>query len=227
MRVSAYDPDDSLAERWRALGADVDFVSQDEDAPHHRGRGRIRRSRLQPRLVRHLGFEDELRRALSDIRALAAAGGTVLVAVCNPFYFSEERTEGHERERLAGKSYDSAFAYRERDRSGGEWREEVHRPLGIYRKAFAEAGLRTREIIELPTSDTANLRPASDYLIFRLEPAAKPAARVSLLIKTCYMEWKIAKRLIRHQVERLEMSYGVRRKGGCRGHFRGPVSPPV
>ena len=221
LRVSAFDPDESLAERWRSLGAVVDFVSQDETRRIIADGGAYD-AVICSRVLCDIADSDELRRALSDIRALAADGGTVLAAVCNPFYFSEERTEGHERERLDGKPYDSAFAYRERDPSGGEWREEVHRPLGIYRKAFAEAGLNTREIIELPTSDTANLRPASDYLIFRLEPAAKPAARVSLLIKTCYMEWKIAERLIRHQVERLEMSTPFVEKVVVVDTFEGP-----
>ena len=195
-------PRRTMALAWRGRR----FRIPRRDAPHHQRTGAHTTPSSAAASCATSADADELRRALSDIRALAADGGTVLIAVCNPFYFSEERTEGHERERLDGKPYDSAFAYRERDPSGGEWREEVHRPLGIYRKAFAEAGLKTREIIELPTSDTANLRPASDYLIFRLEPAAKPAARVSLLIKTCYMEWKIAERLIRHQVERLERS---------------------
>ena len=221
LRVSAYDPDESLAERWRSLGADVVFVSQD-GTRRIIADGGAYDAVICSRVLCDISDSDELRRALRDIRALAADGGTVLIAVCNPFYFSEERTEGHERERLDGKSYDSVFAYRERDPSGGEWREEVHRPLGIYRKAFAEAGLKTREIIELPTSDTANLRPASDYLIFRLEPAAKPAARVSLLIKTCYMEWKIAERLIRHQVERLEESSAFVEKVIVVDTFDGP-----
>ena len=60
------------------------------------------------------------------------------------------------------------------------------------------------EVLEFEGTDTRLLRPASDHLVFRLSPSPERVPRVSLLIKTCLMEWRIIERLVRHQVGQLE-----------------------
>ena len=146
----------------------------------------------------------ELDTALSNIRRLVSEDGEVLVAVCNPLHLETERTEMNSKHIPEGKSYEDTFAYTKSVSSSGNLREEVHRSLSTYRRHFSRAGLRIREVLELDGIDTEELLPASDHIVFRLAPAPADAPRVSLLIKTCLMEWRIIERLIRHQVRQLE-----------------------
>ena len=67
-------------------------------------------------------------------------------------------------------------------------------------------------VLELEGTDTRSLRPGSDHLVFRLSPSPEHAPRVSLLIKTCLMEWRIIERLVRHQVGQLEGPVGFAEK---------------
>ena len=146
---------------------------------------------------------EEFDSVLTNLRSLVSEQGKVLVAVCNPFYYSTERTEGHERSISAPRRYDSIFTYPERDPSSTRWRKEVHRSLEFYRSAFLKAGFAIEEVSELETSDILNMTPASDYLIFQLKPVNRPP-NVSLIIKTCYMEWRTIERQIRHLTRQLE-----------------------
>ena len=75
------------------------------------------------------------------------------------------------------------------------------------RRAFTNAGLRVDDVLELDGADTRSLRPASDHLVFRLKRVAA-GPRVSLMIKTCLMEWQMIERLVRHQVGQLEGPVG-------------------
>ena len=81
-------------------------------------------------------------------------------------------------------------------------------------------------VLELEGTDTRSLRPASDHVVFRLSPAPEPAPRVSLLIKTCLMEWRIIERLVRHQVGQLEGPVGFAEKIIVVDPSEGPFSRP-
>ena len=142
----------------------------------------------------------ELDEVLRDLRQLVADSGTVIVAVCNPFDLAAVSTELAVKELPATYEYEGTFSYAKTVASTGNRRTEVHRSLAEYRRAFMKAGLRVDGVLELEDTDTRSLRPASDHLAFRLSPSPEPAPRVSLLIKTCLMEWKIIERLVRHQV---------------------------
>ena len=84
-------------------------------------------------------------------------------------------------------------------------RKEVHRSYSTYyERAFARAGFNVDRVTELEGTDVRNLLPASDHLVFRLTPLTVPVARVSLLIKTCHMEWRTIERQVRHLVGQLE-----------------------
>ena len=82
--------------------------------------------------------------------------------------------------------------------------QEVHRNLSEYKRSFSKAGFTVDGIRELEGTDTRSLRPASEHLAFILSPLPKSRPGVSLLIKTCLMEWKIIERLVRHQVNQLD-----------------------
>ena len=80
----------------------------------------------------------------------------------------------------------------------------MHRSLSTYRRAFINAGFHVDGTFELEGTDTGALLPSSDHLVFRLKPAPMDGPRVSLLVKTCVMEWRTIERQVRHLVEQLE-----------------------
>ena len=141
---------------------------------------------------------------LTDLRRLVSGSGTALVAVCNPFHLSTESTELWQRHLPAGFEYEDTFVYDKTVASSGNARREVHRSLSSYRRAFINAGFHVDAAVELDGTDTEALLPSSDHLVFRLKPAPKDRPQVSLLIKTCVMEWRTIERQVRHLVEQLE-----------------------
>ena len=72
--------------------------------------------------------------------------------------------------------------------------------------------------------DTKSLLPASEHLVFRLAPVPTCGPRVSLLIKTCVMEWRTIERLVRHQVGQLETPVRFMEKVVVVDTFEGPFA---
>ena len=160
------------------------------------------------RVLCTIGDPSEFDEVMRDLRQLVAESGTVIVAVCNPFYLEAISTELATKELPATYEHKDIFSYTKTVASTGNRRPEVHRSLAEYRRTFKKAGLKVNEVLELEGTDTRLLRPASDHLVFRLSPSPEPVPRVSLLIKTCLMEWKIIEHLVRHQVGQLEWPAG-------------------
>ena len=148
-----------------------------------------------------IGDCSEVEDILCDMGRLAVASGDVFVAVCNPFYLGVS-TELAEKHLPAGFGYGDTFRYTKTLAINGNRRLEVHRSYVAYRHVFAKAGLAVREVREFDGVDTTAILPASDHLIFRLAPLAPSG--VSLLIKTCFAEWRLIERLVRHMVRQLE-----------------------
>ena len=174
MEVTGYDPDPEASARWNPADGKTEFLG----AP--RLDGLLQREHafdavVVSRVLCTLEDSEELRRVLQNLRRLASLAGTVLVAVCNPFGYCLERTEGHQRRLPPKAEYDNVFTYRERDPASEHWLNEVHRPLEVYRREFLNAGLLVERMVEVSGSDTLNLRPASDYMVFRLKPAPRSA----------------------------------------------------
>lgn len=86
------------------------------------------------------------------------------------------------------------------------------------------AGLRIEEILELDGADTLNLRPASDHLVFRRGPMPDSSPGVTLLIKTCLMEWRAIERPAHHQIRQLEGPVPFVEKVIVADPFGGPFS---
>ncbi|MXZ90079.1 MAG: glycosyltransferase [Chloroflexi bacterium] len=156
------------------------------------------------RVMCTIADDAEFRRVLEDLRRLVAESGKVLISVCNPLHLSTDATELWTRHLPPHSRYENTFVYEKTVVSSGQLRSEVHRSVARYRSAFAAAGFRIDEVVELDGTDTGNLLPASDHLVFRLVPQPVPKYKVSLLIKTCLMEWRIIERLVRHLVRQLE-----------------------
>ena len=131
------------------------------------------------------------------------------MTVCNPLHLHTQCTELGTKHIPEGKNYEDTFVYTKSISPSDNLRVEVHRSLSTYQRAFSGAGFRVKEILEFDGADTENLLPASDHLVFRLAPMPSNTPQVSLLIKTCLMEWRIIERLVRHQVRQLEEPLGI------------------
>ena len=142
------------------------------------------------RVLCTIADDSEFEEALTDLRRLVSDTGTALVAVCNPFHLSVESTELSEKHIPSGCGYEDTFVYDKTVTASGSTRSEVHRSYSVYWQAFAKAGLLIEEVTEFDGADTKALLPSSDHLVFRLTPAPVDGPRVSLLIKTCAMEWR-------------------------------------
>ena len=156
------------------------------------------------RVLCTIADNSELDTVLRDLRRLVTDSGTILVAVCNPFYLTTASTELAKKHLPEDFRYGDTFPYDKTLAINGNQRTEVHRSYAAYRQAFAKAGLFIQEVQEFDGADTLSMLPASDHLVFRLSPAPIGMPRISLLIKTCLMEWRVIERLVRHQVGQLE-----------------------
>ena len=141
---------------------------------------------------------------LVDLRRLISNSGTALVAVCNPFHLSTESTELWQKHLPAEFEYKDTFVYDKTVLGSGNTRREVHRSHSTYLRAFINAGFHVDTVIELDGTDTGALLPSSEHLVFQLTPAPMDGPRISLLIKTCVMEWRTIERQVRHLVDQLE-----------------------
>ena len=203
VKVKAYDPDTAIVEKCRGYGSSVEYGSSELLGDLVASPSRFD-AVVCSRVLCTVANPSEFDEVLRDLRQLVADSGTVIVAVCNPFHLEAVSTELAVKELPATYQYKDTFSYAKTVASTGNRRTEVHRSLTEYRRAFMKAGLSVDGVLELEGTDTRSLRPASGHLVFRLSPSPEPAPRVSLLIKTCLMEWKIIERLVRHQVAQLE-----------------------
>ncbi len=202
-KVTGYDPDETNIARCLEYDSRVEYG------------GRDLLDRLLAESARYdvvacgrvlctIGDDAELEVILRNLRRLVADSGAAFVSVCNPFYLHTPSTELAEKHLPAEAGYEDTFSYAKTVSVNGNRRTEVHRSYGAYRRAFRKAGFRVEQSHELDGTDTGSLLPASDHLVFRLRPLPANDLRVSLLIKTCFMEWPVIERLVRHQVEQLE-----------------------
>ena len=203
VKVTAYDPDSAMIERCRRYGSSVEYGSSELLGDLVASPSRFD-AVVCSRVLCTVANPSEFDEVLRDLCQLVWDSGTVIVAVCNPFHLAAASTELAVKELPATYEYKDTFSYAKTVASTGNRRTEVHRSLAEYRRAFMKAGLKVDGVLELKGTDTRSLRPASDHLLFILSPSPEPALSVSLLIKTCLMEWKIIERLVRHQVAQLE-----------------------
>ena len=161
---------------------------------------------------------------LADLRRLVSDSGTVLVAVCNPFHLSTESTELYQKHLPVGFECSDTFVYDKTVLANGNVRREVHRSYSTYRRAFAKARFHVESVTEFDGTDTGALLPSSDHLVFRLVPAPMDGSQVSLLIKTCVMEWRTIERQVRHLVEQLETPMRFSEKVMVVDTYEGPFA---
>lgn len=150
--------------------------------------------------------DSEFDAVLRDLRRLVSDLGVVFVAVCNPFYLDATHTELATKHLPKDFEYKDTFAYHKTFRVNGSRRVEVHRSYASYADAFARAGLSVQRAWDFDGTDVSSILPASEHLVFQLNPVTYDKHKISLLIKTCVTEWRIIERLVRHQVKQLEVN---------------------
>ena len=203
MDVTGYDPDDACIAGCLEYDSEVDYGGRDLLSRLLAGTARFD-AVVCGRVLCSIVDETELAGVLRDLRRLVADSGTAFVSVCNPFHLHTSSTELGEKHLPGEATYEGKFSYAKTADVNGNRRTEVHRSWSTYRTAFAKAGFRIEESREFDGTDTMALLPASDHLVFRLRPLSADDLKVSLLIKTCFMEGPVIERLVRHQVGRLE-----------------------
>ena len=204
IRTVQYDPDPSSIEkcRGRVEGAECGGA----ELLKRLVSGSVRFDTVVcSRVLCTIASDSEFGAVLRDLRRLVSDTGTVFVAVCNPFHLGTASTELSERLPPKDCRYKDTFPYHKIPTGSGNRRIDVHRSYATYVRAFAGAGLDVREALEFGLTDTRRILPAAEHLIFRLSPAPAPSGpSVSLLIKTCLMEWRTVERLVRHHVGQLQ-----------------------
>ena len=203
IRGVGYDPDPDLAHRRPESTSGVVYGGRDLLGSLLAEHARFD-TVVCGRVLCTIADDPEFLAVLGDLRRLVSESGTVLVAVCNPFHLATQSTELWERHLPEGYGYEDTFVHEKTVAINGNCRKEVHRSYATYERAFARAGFGVDEVIELEGADVRNLLPASDHLVFRLTPLPVPVPGVSLLIKTCHMEWRTIERQVRHLVGQLE-----------------------
>ena len=201
--VTAYDPDSTVIERCQSYGSSVEYGDGkllDSLLENSSRFDAVVCSRVLCTISDPVEFEDILR----ELRRLVSDSGEVIIAVCNPFHLPVTSTELAVKQLPICYDYEDTFSYTKAVASTGNKRTEVHRSFNSYTHAFREAGFAIDDVKELEGTDTRSLRPSSDHLVFQLSPIPEHVPSVSLLIKTCLMEWRIIERLVRHQVRQLE-----------------------
>ena len=176
------------------------------------------------RVLCTIADNSEFREVLADLRRLVTESGTVSVAVCNPFHLSAVATELSEKNLPDGCRYGDTFVYDKTVIANGNKRSEVHRSYSTYQRAFINAGFLVDGVSEFDDTDTRALLPSSDHLVFRLTPAPANGPRVSLLIKTCAMEWRTIERTVMHMVKQLETPARFTEKVVVVDTFKGPFA---
>ena len=176
------------------------------------------------RVLCTIADDSEFKEVLADLRRLVTESGTVSVAVCNPFHLSAVATELWQKHLPVGFEYKDTFVYDKTVSASGSVRREVHRSYSTYQRAFINAGFFVDGISEFDGTDTTALLPSSDHLVFRLTPAPPDGPRVSLLIKTCLMEWRTIERMVRHLIKQLETPVRFIEKIVVVDTFEGPFA---
>jgi SAM-dependent methyltransferase len=140
---------------------------------------------------------------LTDLRRLVRDDGRVIVAVCNPAFTLGGDTPLQHRILSPDACIERVFVWEKIHAATGARRRDVHRPIARLRRDFLRAGLAVESVRETETVDLERFEPASDFIVFRLRPLPDPAP-VTLMIKTCAMEWRTIEAQVKHLVGQLE-----------------------
>ncbi len=195
--LAVFDPDDTLRARWQ----------KEIPAATFHDRSSMEAATVQRfdvvicALVLCTVDDDEARHVLSDLRRLAHNNGRVIVAVCDSTSIHVHQTTMQTRLNTDEIAYGSTMPYEKRVATS--CRREVHRPLDVYRRLFARAGLRVDDTEFVTGIDVERFEEVGEFILFELSPLPTLRDRTSLLIKVCAMEADTVQHQVRHLVRAL------------------------
>jgi glycosyltransferase involved in cell wall biosynthesis/peptidoglycan/xylan/chitin deacetylase (PgdA/CDA1 family) len=194
-RLHAFDPDPSLSGRWAAALPDVPFSTA--WPPTDTGAQATYDRVLCARVLCAVG-EDEMLDALRRVREALTPEGEALIVVCDPTARKIPNTPHQHRTATTAARYACSHAYAKEIAASGRTREEHHRPLAAYRRAFARAGLMIVGEESIETVDLDRLERVGEAILFRLRPLPISPLRTALVVKVCAQDAPTAARQISH-----------------------------
>ena len=203
IHVTGYDPDPDLTDRWKVLSdkyPKLKFTSE-LDSLNHKSKFDMVVASL---VLCAIPNEEEYNEVLSNLRKFISVSGIVIIAICNPFFTLSASTPLQERHVDGFHSYEESFEWRKKVNSSEMNRIDFHRPLHKIRKDLLKHGLIIKSISQTQTMDLNRFEPNSDFLMLKLAPLPKFKEKISLLIKSCTMEWETIEHQVKHIVNQLE-----------------------
>jgi len=199
-----YDPDDTLHARWEALKRHApSVVFGGEDLLRNTLLSGEKFDAVVCSLVLCILENQDYENCLRDIRGLVEDSGRLFIVVCNPFQTFGGSTQFILRHKKPEQEYDEVFEWSCKSIYTGATRRDIHRPIRTLERDFARHGLKVISKWQSATYDTDRFEPASDFLVFELEPSSC-FLPVSLTIKTCSMDHATIEEQVRHIICQLE-----------------------
>lgn len=195
-QVTAFDIDPGLRDRWKHDAPKVRFWGEDQLVQALTDGHTF--DAVVCSLVLCAVNDLTMSTILANLRQLSGKEGRIIVAVCDPAAIHVAHAVDQTRHGSVG--LDPALPARYLKGVGGSrtLREEYHRSLEAYRRAFARAGLRVVSETPIGGYDVERLERAPEFMIFELAPLPVLQVRTSLLIKLCAMESETALQQVRH-----------------------------
>lgn len=149
--------------------------------------------------------EPEAERLISRARMALDEEGMALFAICNPFQAHDLRSALWTTMELSGAGYHEQHSRRKVLQQNGRTRVDRFRPLSWYVDALHRGGFEVDHFKEVGGIELDGFLPAGEVAAVRAHPTRHPRDfPVSLLIKTCPMEWRTIDFQVRHLVRQLE-----------------------
>lgn len=150
--------------------------------------------------------EREVEEALDLLRQALTESGHLTIVLCDPFSFDTNDSTVATKLDVRASDYRDLGSVTKRIKRTNREREDWHRPYGWYLRALRRAGFELLESCETDGVDLSTLAPAADFRIMTARPVSRAheTAPVTLLIRTCAMEWQTIKFQLHHIVGQLE-----------------------
>lgn len=179
----------------------------------------IRRPELEERLANGPPFEsvlcsmvlcevpseDEAEGVLTTAREALGEVGVALLSFCSPFPEPGLRSALWTTTDVDPHSYFDHHTRTKVLRQSGRIRVDRFRPISWYVAALHRSGLDLNGVREAGSVDLDSFLPSGEVVMLRALPLRRPRVTpVSLLIKTCPVEWRTIDIQVRHLVHQLE-----------------------
>ncbi|XOZ32334.1 glycosyltransferase [Halomonadaceae bacterium KBTZ08] len=194
--LTAYDIDSGLRERWFQQAPEVPFW--DEQALETALSCGETFDLIICSLVLCAVEDETMTAILGKLGKLVNDQGRLLIAVCDPAALKVTAAADQTRHDTEGLDPLLPASYSKTVKGSKQAREEHHRSIQAYHRAFARAGMRVHQENTVSGFDTEHIERVPEFLVFELEPLPEVTSKTSLLIKLCALEAETALYQVRH-----------------------------